>query len=59
MSAFGALPLSSKNLTFEAVAASSNKCIQGVPGVGFVLCKKIIIEYSKGNCHSLSLYLYD
>ena len=44
MSAFGALPLSSKNLTFEAVAASSNKCIQGVPGVGFVLCKKQIIE---------------
>ena len=59
MSAFGALPLSSKNLTFEAVAASSNKCIQGVPGVGFVLCKKQIIENSKGNCHSLSLDLYD
>ena len=42
MSSFGALPLSSKNLTFEAVAASSNKCIQGVPGVGFVICKKKI-----------------
>ncbi|GIS66402.1 MAG: hypothetical protein CM1200mP5_1860 [Candidatus Pelagibacterales bacterium] len=30
MSAFGALPLSTKNLQFDAVAASSNKCLEGV-----------------------------
>ena len=36
MSAFGALPLSSKDITFDAVAASSNKCLEGVPGVGSV-----------------------
>tara|TARA_B100001750_G_C15469042_1_gene578737 strand:- start:17 stop:1132 length:1116 start_codon:yes stop_codon:yes gene_type:complete len=59
MSAFGALPLSTKNLQFDAVAASSNKCLEGVPGVGFVLTKKIIIENASGNCHSLSLDLFD
>ena len=59
MSAFGALPLSSKNIKFDAVAASSNKCLEGVPGVGFILVKNNIIENAKGNCHSLSLDLYD
>jgi len=59
MSAFGALPLSSKNTKFDAVAASSNKCLEGVPGVGFILVKNNVIENAKGNCHSLSLDLYD
>ena len=59
MSAFGALPLSSKNITFDAVAASSNKCLEGVPGVGFILVKNNVIENAKGNSHSLSLDLYD
>ena len=59
MSAFGALPLSSKKVTFDAVAASSNKCLEGVPGVGFILMKNQVIENAKGNCHSLSLDLYD
>ena len=44
MSAFGALPLSSKTLKFDAVAASSNKCLEGVPGVGFILVKNEVIE---------------
>ena len=59
MSAFGALPFSSKTIKFDAVAASSNKCLEGVPGVGFVLVKNNIIENAKGNSHSLSLDLYD
>jgi len=59
MSAFGALPLSSKNLKFDAVAASSNKCLEGVPGVGFILVRNNVIENAKGNSHSLSLDLYD
>ena len=59
MSAFGALPLNCKKLKFDAVAASSNKCLEGVPGVGFVLVKNDIIKIAKGNCHSLSLDLYD
>ena len=59
MSAFGALPLSCKDLKFDAVAASSNKCLEGVPGVGFILVKNDIIKNAKCNSHSLSLDLYD
>ena len=39
MSAFGALPLDAKRVTFDAVAASSNKCLEGVPGLGFVIAR--------------------
>src|SRR5215813_604755 len=37
MSAFGALPLDAREIGCDAVAASSNKCIEGLPGVGFVI----------------------
>jgi 2-aminoethylphosphonate-pyruvate transaminase len=59
MSAFGALPLTAGTVAFDAVAASSNKCIEGVPGVGFVLCRRDALEAAKGNAHSLSLDLHD
>jgi 2-aminoethylphosphonate-pyruvate transaminase len=59
MSAFGALPLDARDIAFDAVAASSNKCIEGVPGVGFVICRRAALEAAKGNAHSLSLDLHD
>jgi 2-aminoethylphosphonate-pyruvate transaminase len=59
MSAFGALPLDAQTIAFDAVAASSNKCIEGVPGIGFVLCRRAALEAAKGNAHSLSLDLHD
>ena len=59
MSAFGALPLSAKSITFEALMASSNKCLEGVPGMGFALIQKSALEMCKGNAHSLSLDMYD
>lgn len=59
MSAFGALPLDSRVVPFDAVAASSNKCIEGVPGLGFVLVRHDVIAAAKGNATSLVLDLYD
>ena len=59
MSAFGALPLDAATVPFDAVVASSNKCIEGVPGIGFAVFRKSALEKCKGNCHSLSLDLYD
>jgi 2-aminoethylphosphonate-pyruvate transaminase len=59
MSAFGALPVEAKNVTFDAVAASSNKCIEGVPGLGFVLCRVSALEKTKGNALSLTLDLFE
>lgn len=58
MSAFGALPLSCKSVPFEAVIGSSNKCLEGVPGMGFVLARTAALEQAEGRAHSLSLDLY-
>lgn len=59
MSAFGALPIDVQSVTFDAVAASSNKCIEGVPGLGFVLCRISALEQTKGNAVSLTLDLFE
>ena len=59
MSAFGAIPLDVTQTPFDAVAASSNKCIEGVPGLGFVICRKTVLEQAKGNATTLVLDLHD
>lgn len=59
MSAFGAVPLEATDVTFDAVAASSNKCIEGTPGMGFCIIHKNVLENCAGNCPSLSLDLYE
>ncbi|HRK95047.1 MAG TPA: 2-aminoethylphosphonate--pyruvate transaminase [Rhodospirillales bacterium] len=59
MSAFGALPIDARRLRFEAVVASSNKCLEGVPGVGFAIVRREALERAKGNSASLSLDLED
>ena len=46
-------------MPFDAVVASSNKCLEGVPGIGFCLARKAALEETKGNCPSLSLDLHD
>jgi 2-aminoethylphosphonate-pyruvate transaminase len=55
MSAFGAIPLEAHDLDYVAFVSSANKCIEGVPGFGFVIAKTSELEASKGNAHSLSL----
>lgn len=58
MSAFGALPLSAAEIPFAALAASANKCLESVPGLGFVIADKASFPATEGNAHSLSLDLY-
>ncbi|MFT7593687.1 MAG: 2-aminoethylphosphonate-pyruvate transaminase [Paracoccaceae bacterium] len=55
MSAFGAIPLEPGQIRYEALVSSANKCIEGVPGFGFVIARKSELEAAKGNCHSLCL----
>lgn len=55
MSAFGAIPLEPDQIRYEAMVSSANKCIEGVPGFGFVIAKRAAIEAAKGNSHSLAL----
>ena len=59
MSTFGALPIDLKKTPVSTLIASANKCIEGVPGFGFVITQISEIETSQGNAHSLSLDLYD
>jgi 2-aminoethylphosphonate-pyruvate transaminase len=55
MSAFGAEELDVNSIRYEAMVSSANKCIEGVPGFGFVIARKDALEAAKGNAHSLSL----
>lgn len=55
MSAFGALPVDVDAINYEAIVASANKCIEGVPGFGFVIGRRSELELAKGRSHSLSL----
>ncbi len=55
MSAFGAIDLSPAGIRYEAMVSSANKCIEGVPGFGFILARVSALAEAKGNCTSLSL----
>ena len=59
MSAFGALPIDAREVRYDALAASSNKCLEGVPGMGFVVCRKDALLESRGNATTLVLDLHD
>ena len=58
MSAFGAIPLDARAVRYDALMASSNKCLEGVPGMGYAIIRRAAIEAAAGNAHSLSLDLH-
>ncbi|HHC29301.1 MAG TPA: 2-aminoethylphosphonate--pyruvate transaminase, partial [Rhodobacterales bacterium] len=57
MSAFGAIEIDPGRVPFQALVSSANKCIEGVPGFGFVLARPAALESARGNAQSLSLDL--
>ena len=59
MSAFGALPIDAADVPFDALMASSNKCLEGVPGLGYAIIRQSALEGCQGNAHALSLDLYE
>ena len=42
MSSFGALPIDARTIRFDALVAASGKCLEGVPGMGFVFLRKAV-----------------
>lgn len=58
MSSFGAIDIDPDRVPFSAVMASSNKCLEGVPGIGFSILRAGDLAEADGNAHSLSLDLY-
>ncbi len=59
MSSFAAYDIDMPGLEIDALAASANKCLEGLPGLSFVIAKKDLIEQSKGQSCSHCLDLYD
>jgi 2-aminoethylphosphonate-pyruvate transaminase len=59
MSSFGALPIDLATLPAAAVMASSNKGLEGTPGLGFALIDKNVLAAAKGNSPSISLDLFE
>ena len=59
MSSFGALPIDARLVPFDALVAASGKCLEGVPGMGFVFARKEALAAAAGNSHSLAMDLQD
>lgn len=59
MSSFGAIDIDARSTPFDAVVAASGKCLEGVPGMGFVIVRRSTLEKCEGNSHSLAMDLYD
>ena len=59
MSSFGGVDIPVGELGIDFIISSANKCIQGVPGFSFIICRRDKLIESKGKARSLSLDLYD
>jgi 2-aminoethylphosphonate-pyruvate transaminase len=59
MSSFAALPIDAREVRFDALVAASGKCLEGVPGMGFVFIRKAVLDGCAGNSQSLAMDLHD
>lgn len=59
MSSFGGVDIEVEKLGIDYIISSANKCIQGVPGFSFIICRKEELAKCEGQAVSLSLDLYD
>ncbi|MFZ4536125.1 2-aminoethylphosphonate--pyruvate transaminase [Propionivibrio sp.] len=59
MSSYGAIPINVREIPFDALVAASGKCLEGVPGMGFVIARSEALEHAGNNSHSLVLDLCD
>ncbi|MEZ6929281.1 2-aminoethylphosphonate--pyruvate transaminase [Aeromonas sp. S16(2024)] len=58
MSSFGGIPIDMGRLGIEFLISSANKCIQGVPGFGFVIARRAALMACSGRARSVSLDLH-
>ncbi|MCW5632596.1 MAG: 2-aminoethylphosphonate--pyruvate transaminase [Rubrivivax sp.] len=59
MSSFAALPIDARKVRFDALVAASGKCLEGVPGMGFVFIRQAVLDACAGNSQSLAMDLHD
>lgn len=58
MSSFGGIPLDMRDLGIDFLVSSANKCIEGIPGFGFVIATRSAMQAIRGQARSLSLDLF-
>ncbi|MCC0694802.1 MULTISPECIES: 2-aminoethylphosphonate--pyruvate transaminase [unclassified Clostridioides] len=58
MSSFGGIKIDVEDFNIDFLVSSSNKCIQGVPGFGFIIANREELAKCKGIAKSLSLDVY-
>ncbi len=59
MSSFAGIPIDAEQWGADYLISSANKCVQGVPGFGFVIARRADLERTAGWARSLSLDLFD
>jgi len=59
MSSFGAIPVNLAECNIDYLVSSANKCIEGVPGFSFVLCKLSSLKETAEYARSLSFDLLE
>ena len=59
MSSFAALEIDARKTRFDALIAASGKCLEGVPGMGFVFIRKAVLDGCAGRSQSLAMDLHD
>ena len=58
MSSFGAIDIDVRKQPIDAIIGASGKCLEGVPGMGFILIRRPVLEKCEGNSPSLAMDLY-
>lgn len=59
MSSFGAYPIDLEGCGIDYIISSANKCIEGVPGFSFILCRRAVLLATEGWARSLSMNLLE
>jgi len=59
MSSFGAYPIDLEACGIDYIISSANKCIEGVPGFSFILCRRAVLLATEGWARSLSMNLLE
>jgi 2-aminoethylphosphonate-pyruvate transaminase len=59
MSSFGGIPFDMADFRIDYAVSSANKCIQGVPGFGYVVANREALATTAGWARSVSLDLHD
>jgi 2-aminoethylphosphonate-pyruvate transaminase len=57
MSSFGGMPIDFPGWSIDFLISSPNKCLEGVPGFCFVICRRAALVSCEGQSRSLSLDL--